>query len=190
MARPLGLPVFISAFVLPAHDVFQGAGDVRLGQILDPPAAQQGDDVALDTAYVGDDGAGLLRTISLAEDEALVEVGEVAVAELLHGHGLVIELALLGGVSAVGHLTQQRLRLAASRFRRPDAVQADGEAPRAARRTVLDDVASLAGGEYPKAEAGQILVPNDVVFGLDLGHIYGAFCELRHVNPPSGKRLA
>lgn len=99
-ARPRSFSVFTSA--RPAgHDVLHGLGDVGLGQITNPPVAQQWNKVALDAARIRDDSGRLLRPAQLAENETLLKVGEIARAEFLDRDRLAIELTILGGIPAL-----------------------------------------------------------------------------------------
>ena len=97
-------------------------------------------------------GRRLLGPPALPQDEACVQVIDVERAELLDRDGLVIELALLGGVVALSNAAQLDLRLLPSAFGGPDAMQADGVAARAAQGAVLKDVAALARSEDAQAE--------------------------------------
>ena len=106
----------------------------------------------LDAAGIRNDGRRLLGPPALPQDEACVQVIEVERAELLDRDGLVIELALLGGIVALSNAAQLDLRLLPRAFGRPDAMQADGVAARAAQGSVLKDVAALARSEDAQAE--------------------------------------
>ncbi len=95
-----------------------------------------------------------------------------------------VELAFLGRVLALGDATKLNLSLLPGGLCRPDTMQADGEASRPAGRAILDEVATLARGENAKAEAGQLVVPDEVVLFTDVGGVHYALGQFCHVASP------
>ena len=99
--------------------------------------------MSLDPTDIGIDGRLLLRSSSLAEDQAIIEVLNVAPAEFFHRHGTVIFEALLRRIVASRNTPQLSLRFSAGQFRCPHAVRSQSKASCAPSLAILDDVASL-----------------------------------------------
>lgn len=101
---------------------------------------------------------------------------------------LVVELLLLGGIFTLSNAAQLDLRFLARALGRPDAMQTDGEPTRTLAEAILDDVAALARREDAEAEAGEFVVPDDVIFGAAFSGVNDSFCELRHGLSPTQQR--
>ena len=134
-----------------------------------------------DSTDVADDGCRLLRASTLAHDQAGVQVLEIEPAQLLDRYGFMIELPLFRRIFATRDLAEENPCLVARKLGRPEAMQPDGEAARAAGEPVVNNIAALAGGVYPKTEARQFVVPDEVISLPRLGGIRGTFCEFWHV---------
>ena len=98
----------------------------------------------MDAAGVGYDRRSLLRAAALAEHEARLQVLEIEFAQLLDGDRLVVELPFFGRVVAMRDTSQLDPGFLSGDLRRPYAMKANGVAPRASGRAVLDEVAALA----------------------------------------------
>ena len=107
---------------LPGDDVLHQVVHVRFGNVLNPPCAEQWDNVAADAADVGRDRGGLLGATAFPKNEARLHVGDVLLAELANGHRATLLLPFCCGVIALGDVTQTDLCLAASSFRSPHPV--------------------------------------------------------------------
>ncbi len=139
---------------LARHDVLHGLRDIGLGQIVNPSVAEQRDNVSLDSSHIGEDRRRLLRASSLAQNETLFEVGEIASTEFLDSDRLAIERAVLGWFSASSDLPQQGLGLAPSGLRCPNTMQTDRVTTRASGLPILNNVAPLARREDAEPESG------------------------------------
>jgi len=139
--------------------------------------------VTLDTASVGDDRRGLLRSSALPQDEPSLEISEIAAAQLLHSDRLVIELSILDGIIAPCDAPQLHLRFAACSLRRPGSVKPNSITSRATTYSILDDVAALAGTKDPETEAWQLVVPDQVVLFLGFRRLDNPLRDLDHDVP-------
>src|SRR3546814_3754764 len=119
---------------LARHDVAHDFCEDRLGQILDPTRSKQGNNVPLDTSEVDIDSRLLLGSAAFAEDETVSEIVHVALAELLHRHGLIEFGPFFRRIIALRDPTKLGLCLAPCSLRRPYAVQADRVADRKSTR--------------------------------------------------------
>ena len=108
------------------------------------PTTHQWNDVSLDPSDIRIDRGLLFRSSTLAEDETVFEVLDVALAELLHRHRLMIFQSLLCRIITGGDTTQLSLGLAPGKLGSPDPMQPNRHSPRSSALAVLDDVATFA----------------------------------------------
>jgi len=139
---------------------------------------------------IGNDRAHLLWPIAFPENEAAIEILQIALAQFRHGHRLTIKVTVLGGIAASRHAPQQILGFPPCSFGSPDSVQPDRITAGAARRPILDYVAPLAGGKDTQPKAGQTIIPDDIVYLLALGRIDGSFRKLSQPQLPFWQHLA
>ena len=133
MALPRSFFVLTETRVLPAMMSFKTLLMSALVEILHAARPKQRDDVPLDAPGVRDNCRRLFRAPALPEDKTCVEVVEIEGAKLFDRDGVMIKLAFFSGIVALGNATQLHLRLLPRSSRRPDAMQADRVAARAAQ---------------------------------------------------------
>lgn len=186
--RPASHDRFAAYFTCPeaaigfaGHDVLQDPVDVRLGEVLHPLRAGQWNDVAANSTDVADNGCRFLRPSALTHDRPGAQIVEVKPTQLLDRDDRVFELSLFRRIFAAQNLAEQDPCLLSRRLGRPEAMQPDGEAARAAGEPVVNDIAALAGGVHPQTEARQLIVPDEVVLLPRFGGIRGAFREFWHL---------
>lgn len=78
-----------------------------------------------DPTFIRIDSRGLLRSPLLAEDQSLLGVIEISLAQLIDGDRFVIEFALFRRIVAMRDAAEQDARLHAGGVWRPDAMRAD-----------------------------------------------------------------
>jgi hypothetical protein len=115
--------------------------------------AAERNDVTLNAASVGSDGRRFLRSSSFPEDEASLEVGEMAGTQLLHGDRLVIELAIFDGIITPSDPAELHPCLSACSLWCPGSVKPNCVSTRPPSRSILDDVAALSGTKNPESKA-------------------------------------
>ena len=126
---------------------------------------------------------GLFRSSALPQDEPGLEISEIAGAQLFHSERLVIELPILDWVVTPSDAPQLHLCLAACRLRRPGSVKPNRVASRATTYSILDDVAALARIKDPESEAGQLVVPDQVILFLSFRRLDDPLRYLDHDIP-------
>ena len=122
--------------------------------------------------------------VPFAEDETCIEVGTVEAAQFLDRDRPVVELALLCGIVTLCDPAELNARFLPCRLRCPYTVQPNRVATRAAKGTILQNVAALARPEDAQAEARQLVVPDHIILVLCLGGIHHLLAELPHGHTP------
>ena len=152
-------------------------GYIRTGHLVDAVMAERWKDKAFQHAPVAFRGARLKSDIDVLLLEALGELGD--------GDGLPLCVALSGGIISVlsgcDNCDGAVSRLLASEH----ATWSEIEAPRAAACAVLHHVTFSTAREYAEPEAGQVLIPNEIVPVPNLGGINKALRQLAHLNKDS-----
>jgi hypothetical protein len=136
--------------------------------------------VAADPAFVDIDGRLLLRPLFLAEDQADLGVLKILEAQVLHGDRPEIEELLGRRVLSLGDATELRAGFPARGFRCENAVGADGVTLCPPLRPILDHIGEPTRRIDPQAEAGEFIVPEEVVGRSGLHPVDDALAELGH----------
>ncbi len=131
--------------------------------------------MTMDTAKIRGDRAVLFGAPTLSEDQSSLQVSQIEIAEFFDRERFAIQQPLFGGVVALRDPAQLRLGFLARAFRCPHSVQPDREPARSAGRTILKDVASLAGRENPEAKTRELIIPDSVILGAGFRGIDGPF---------------
>jgi hypothetical protein len=143
--------------------------------------AERWKDKAFQHAPVAFRGARLKSDIDMLLLEALGEFGD--------GDGLPLCVALSGGIISVlsgcDNCDGAVSRLLASEH----ATWSEIETPRAAACAVLHHVTFSAAREYAEPEAGQVLIPNEIVPVPNLGGFNKALRQLGHFDKDSRNRF-
>jgi hypothetical protein len=146
--------------------------DVTLGDVAHLAAPERRQHVEAKVACVLFRAPRLLMTVRPFVHVALGKLGD--------GGGLAVASPFLGGIPAGLDLGQQAQRLLARLLGRDLAMRSNGYPPCAAGRLVLHQVRSLAGREHAKAEAWQVIIPDEAVTALRRGGLDTALGDLRH----------
>jgi hypothetical protein len=120
---------------------------------------------------------------SLSQDEAGLEIGEIAGAQLLHSDRLVIELAIFDRIITARDPTELHPCLSACSVWCPGSVKPNCVSTRPTSRSILDDVAALSGTKNPESEAGQFVVPDQVVLLSGIRRLDNPLRDLDHDVP-------
>ena len=134
----------------------------------------------VDAPCIGHYRRTLLRATAFSHDETGVHVIQIKSAEFFHRDCFVVELAFFGRVLAARDPAELGFGLLPSVLGRPDSMQADGEASSATGRSILNEIAAFARGEDAQAEAGQFVVPDEVILLANLGGFDNSFGQLCH----------
>ncbi|MGR3269333.1 hypothetical protein [Thalassococcus profundi] len=91
---------------LPGDDVLHQVVHVRLGDVADAPGAEEGGDVAADTAHIDLDRRRLLGATAFTHDQAGLHILDVLLADLLDRQRLAVFVALFGRVVSPGDVPE------------------------------------------------------------------------------------
>ena len=152
------------------------AGDFLAADLGDRPVAEEGEDELLEAPPV----LLLRRGLEVHGDVLGIEPG----GEILHRHRVAAGIALGQRIDALAQggevLDRHRARL----LRRHDVDVAQHHPPRPAAGAILQNEALAAGRHHPDAEAGDVVVPGDVVDFSRRQRLDRAFGELAHAAVP------
>jgi hypothetical protein len=99
--------------------------------------------VPLDPPSIGGERRRLFGLAPLAENKAILGIGEVSLAQLSHSDGVAVDYPFLSRVFSFGNASEERARFSSRFLRRPDAMRANGHAAGPSCGAILDQIAAL-----------------------------------------------
>ncbi len=147
-------------------------GDVGSGDVRDRQPTEGREDEALQVAAVFLGRAGFYPERDVFPVEAL--------RQFLDRDGLAPGVAFGGRVLAVAGGGNDGDGTGSCLLAGQDGARPEADPARPAPRTVLDDIALPAAGQDPETEAGDVVVPDEILGRPDLGGVDDAFGEFRY----------
>jgi hypothetical protein len=148
---------------LPGDDVVHHFRHIGLCQVLNAALSYRGYDVATQLALVHIDRRWPLGATAFAHDEASVHRFDIAFGKFTDRHRVAVCFSGFRWVLALCDLAQLNPSFLPRRVWRPNAMKADTVTARSTGSSVLENVAAFSRLKDAQSEAGEFVVPDDVV---------------------------